>query len=216
MSDIFSLPVETRDPQKNKGTGTRVSRKLRAADRVPAIVYGHKQEPLPVSIHRDDVWRLIKQAARLAELKHGTNSEMVLVRDIQWDHLGKEVLHLDFARVSAGEEVRTEVKFEFHGTAPGIAAGGALEVLVHALPVLCRADAIPSSLRIEIGGVNLGDAIHVKDLVLPDGIKADVDPDLLILHVVTRGVAAEEPTEGEAGPSEPEVIGRKAEEKEED
>lgn len=217
MSDILSIAVEPRDPSKNKGTGTRVSRRLRAQSRVPAVVYGHKMAVLPVSLHNDDVWKLINKSARLAELKHGGGSEMVLVRDIQWDHLGKEVLHMDFARVSASEEVRTEVRIEMYGTAPGVAAGGALEFIVHSIPVLCRADAIPDVIRVDIDNVQINDAIHVKDLVLPEGVRPDTDPDQMILHVVVRGTSADEEAEvGEGGPSEPELIGRKAGEEDED
>lgn len=216
MSDVFSLPVEVRDPAKNKGTGSRVSRRLRAQGRVPAIVYGHKQVPQPISVHRDDVWRMIKKSAHLAEIKIGDATEMVLVRDIQWDHLGKDVVHLDFARVSAGEQVHTEVRLELHGTAPGTAEGGSLEFLIHSLPIACRADAIPDVVRIEIGGLGLNQGLHVRELKLPEGVVADADPDLLIVHVVTRSAAAETTEPSEGGPSEPEVIGRKAEEKEED
>src|SRR4051794_7821063 len=102
MADAITLQAEPRDPQKNKGTGTRVSRRLRAQGRVPAIIYGHKQTPVPVSLARDDVWDMIKRSTHLAQVKIGdAATEMVLVRDVQWDHLGKEIIHLDFARVSA-------------------------------------------------------------------------------------------------------------------
>jgi len=138
---------------------------------------------------------------------------MVLVRDVQWDHLGKEIIHLDFARVSADESIQTEVRLELHGTPPGIAEGGVLEHMIHSLRVTCRATAIPDTLRIELGDIHLNQGVHVRDLVLPEGVTVEADPDLLVLHVVTRA-AAPEPTPGEGGTAaEPEVIGRKAEDK---
>ena len=213
MADAVTIQVQARDPGKNKGTGTRVSRKLRAQGRIPAIIYGHKQAPAPISLARDDVWTMIKKATHLAQLQVGDATEMVLVRDVQWDHLGKEIIHLDFARVSADESIHTQVALEFHGTAPGIAEGGVLDILVHSVEVSCRATAIPDEIRVSVGDLHVNQGIHVRDLALPEGVKALADPELLLAHVVTRA-AAPEPTEGAVGGSvEPEVIGRKPEDK---
>jgi large subunit ribosomal protein L25 len=213
MAEAVTFAVEARDPQKNKGTGSRVSRRLRAQGRVPAIVYGHKQAPQPITISRDDVWKMVKKSVHLAELKLGDTTEMVLVRDVQWDHLGKEIIHLDFARVSADESIETEVRLDVHGTPAGIAEGGVLEVIIHSIEVTCRANAIPDSIRLEVGGLHLNQGLHVRELVLPEGVVANADPDLLLAHVVMRA-AAPEPVAAEGTPAEPEVIGRKAEEKE--
>src|SRR5215467_11996550 len=109
MAEVTKTRVEPRDSQKNKGTGTRVARRLRRKGMVPAVIYGHKQAVVPVSLAREDVLRMVKTPGHLAELDLGGTTETVLIRDIQWDHLGKEVLHLDFARVSAEEIVETEV-----------------------------------------------------------------------------------------------------------
>jgi len=198
MSEALKIQVEPRDPAKNKGTGSRVARRLRAQGRIPAIIYGHKQPPQPITVARSDVWLMIKRSAHLAQLAIGDATEMALVKDIQWDHLGKEIIHLDFARVDAQEQVHTEVRLETHGTAPGIGEGGTLEFLVHSLPVVCRAVAIPDSIRIELGDLHVGDGVHVRDLTLPDGVAADADPGLLLLHVVGRQVIeAATPEEGD-------------------
>ncbi len=213
MADAVTISVEARDPAKNKGTGSRVSRKLRAQGKIPAIVYGHKQANQPITISRDDVWQMIKRSSHLARLSINGVTEMVLVRDVQWDHLGKEIIHLDFARVSADETVTTEIKLELHGTAPGVSEGGVLDFLVHTLEVTCLATSIPDSLRVELSDLHLDKAIHVKDLVLPQGVTTAVDPELTIAHVTTPRTNVE-PTATEGG-TEPEVIGRKAEDKEE-
>ncbi len=213
MAETLTLAVEPRDPKKNQGTGSRVARRLRRNGRVPAIIYGHKETPVPVSLSRDDVLLMLKKSARVAQLSLDGKSQMVLVREVQWDHLGKDVLHLDFARVSADETVHTEVSLEIHGTPVGLSEGGQLEVLLHALEVTCPATSIPTSIRVEVGGLRVGDGLHVKDLVLPANVKANADAELLVAHVVLRA-AEPEPT-GEAGPGEPEVIGRKAEKEEE-
>src|SRR3954468_6331248 len=150
MADTVTIQAEARDPAKNKGTGTRVARRLRARGRVPAIIYGHKQTPTPISLARDDVWQMIKRSTHLAELKVGDATEMVLVRAVQWDHLGKEIIHLDFARVSAEESIQTEVRLEVRGTPSGLAEGGILEQPFHSVSVTCRANAIPDSIRIDV------------------------------------------------------------------
>ncbi|HWE39732.1 MAG TPA: 50S ribosomal protein L25 [Isosphaeraceae bacterium] len=213
MAEAVTIQVEARDPAKNKGTGSRASRRLRQKGRIPAIVYGHKQDPTPISLARDDVWQMIKHATHFASLKIGDATEMVLVRDVQWDHLGKEILHLDFARVSADETIETEVVLELHGTAPGTSEGGLLEHLVHTLKVSCRANAIPERIRLELGDLHVNQGLHVRDLKLPEGVQAAGDPDLLLVHVVSRAAEAEPTPAAEPGTAEPELIGRKAEDK---
>ncbi len=215
MADAVTIEVQPRDPQKNKGTGSRVARRLRAQGRIPAIVYGHKQAPLPISMTRDDVWRMVKAASHLAQLKIGDTTEMVLVRDVQWDYLGKEIIHLDFARVSADERVTTEVPLALHGTAPGLSEGGMIDQPVHGITIECLATSIPDAIRVEIGELHLNQAVHARDLVLPEGVRVVADPDLVLVHIVSKTAAAA-PEAAEGAPTEPEVIGRKPEQKEED
>jgi len=216
MAEAVKIQVEARDPAKNKGTGSRVARRLRAKGRIPAIIYGHKQAPVPVHLARESVWEMIKKSIHLAELQLDGATETVLVRDVQWDYLGKEIIHLDLARVSADESIETEVRLDVRGLAPGIAEGGALEVLVHGIRVTCRANAIPDSIRVDVNNLHLDEDIHVRDLVLPEGVTVDADPELLLVHVTSRA-AAPEPAPGaevEGGTTQPEVIKPERKEKE--
>jgi large subunit ribosomal protein L25 len=216
MADAVKIQVEARDPQKNKGTGTRVARRLRAQGRIPAIIYGHKQAPTPISLSRDSVWEMIKKSTHLAELSLDGATEIALVRDVQWDHLGKEIIHLDFTRVSADESIETEVRLEIRGVAPGTTEGGVLEQLVHTLTVTCRANAIPDSIRIDVSNLHLNEGLHVKDLAnLPEGVTLDAEPETLLVHVTSRAPAPE-PTPAEAeATTQPEVIKPERREKEE-
>jgi large subunit ribosomal protein L25 len=216
MAEAVKIAVEARDPQKNKGTGTRVARGLRARGRIPAIIYGHKKDPVPISLAREAVWEMIKKSTHLAEISLGGSTETVLVRDVQWDHLGKEIIHLDFARVSAEESIETEVRLDVRGLAAGVAEGGVLEQPVHTVSVTCRAGAIPDAIRIDVSGLQVGQAVHVRELSLPPGVTVNADPELLLVHVVSRA-ATVEPTpaaEGET-PTQPEVIKPERKEKEE-
>src|SRR5438874_1271606 len=173
MAEAVRIRVEPRDAQKNKGTGTRVARRLRKNGLIPAVIYGHKQAVVPVTLGRDDVLRMVKSPGHLAELDLGGTTETVLIRDVQWDHLGKEILHLDFTRVSAEEMIETEVPLELRGHAAGIAAGGIVEHLVHSLRVKCRAGAIPDSIKADISSLQVDQGLHVRDLDLPPDVTVD-------------------------------------------
>ncbi len=215
MADAVKIRVELRDPQKNKGTGTRVARRLRAHGRIPAIIYGHKQAPTTISLSRESVWEMIKKQTHLAELEmDGGAAETVLVREIQWDHLGKEIIHLDFARVSAGDSIESEVRIDLRGTAPGVAEGGVIEQLIHSILVTCRADAIPDNIKVDIGELHIGKGIHVKELKLPGGVTVAEDPESLVVHVTTKVIEAVPATEAPEG-ALPEVIKPERKEKEE-
>jgi large subunit ribosomal protein L25 len=215
MAEALKIKVEPRDPTKNKGTGTRIARRIRLAGRVPAVIYGHKQDVVPITLARDDVWHMVKAASHLAELDLGTKTETVLIRDVQWDNLGKDILHLDFARVSAEELIETEVNLELRGHAAGVAEGGILEQIVHSLRVKCPAGAIPDSLKADVSHLQVDQGLYVRDLSLPANLTVDADPDLLLLHVVVRGTQAEEPAAPAAeAAAQPEVIKPERKEKE--
>jgi large subunit ribosomal protein L25 len=218
MSEAVKTRVELRDAQKNKGTGTRVARRLRKRGRIPAVIYGHKQDVVPVTLARDDVLRLVKTPGHLAELDlGGATTETVLIREVQWDHLGKEILHLDFARVDVEEMIDTEVTVELRGHPAGIAEGGVLEHLVRSVRIRCRAGAIPDSIKVDVSHLQVDQGVHVRELTLPPDVSVDAEPDVLLAHVVTRA-APPEPVEAAAeAPTQPEVIKpeRKEKEKEE-
>ena len=204
MAAAVKIEVESRDPKKNKGTGSRVARRLRKNGKIPAIIYGHKQGSVPIAISREIVLEMIKKSTHLAELMMDGTTETVLIRDVQWDYLGKEILHLDFARVNVGESIDTEVKLDFRGTAAGVNEGGSLEILLHSLHVSCRADAIPDSLRVDVSELKIDQAIHIGDLKLPDGVTVIGDKETLVVHVTTK---TPEPEPGESAEAiQPEVI----------
>src|SRR5262249_18835617 len=134
------------------------------------------------------------------------------IREVQWDHLGKEILHIDFNRVAADERIHVSVPLEVRGTAPGVTEGGLLDQPIHVLRIECLAIAIPDSIRVNVGELQLDAAIHVRNLKVPEGVKVLEDPDAIVVHVKPPQVEAEAPVVAE-GQAEPEVIGRpKAEE----
>jgi large subunit ribosomal protein L25 len=214
MAEAVTIQVEPRDAAKNKGTGSRVARRLRARGMVPAIVYGHKLANQPIAVSRDQVWAMIKKGSHLAQLQIGdAATEMVLVRDVQWDHLGKEIIHLDFVRVSAHERVTTEVPIVLHGTPVGLSEGGSLEQPIHSIEISAEVTSIPDQIRVDVEHLRLNDVIHVRELKLPNGVTAVTDADQVVVQVTIKK-AAEPTAPAEAAANEPEVIGRR--EKKED
>jgi len=205
MAESVVLVAEARD-----GRGTRAARRLRKQGFVPAVIYGHKEETVSVALHTEDLEKAIRHGARVVDLQAGGKTEKALIRDLQWDHLGKELLHVDFTRVAADERVTLTVPLEIRGIAPGIAAGGVLDQPLHSLHVECLAVSIPDRIRVNVNELQLDAAIHVRDLVLPPGVKVMDDPDAIIVHVTAKQVEAEAaaPAAPAAEQAEPELIGR--------
>jgi large subunit ribosomal protein L25 len=121
-----------------------------------------------------------------------------------------ELLHVDFRRVAADERIHVTVPVELKGIAPGVTGGGILDQPIHTLSVECAADSVPESIRLNINELQLGAAIHVRELHLPPGVKALADPDAIVVHVTAPQIAPEAAAVPGAEQAEPEVIGRKA------
>jgi large subunit ribosomal protein L25 len=194
--------------------GSRANRKLRETGQVPGVVYGHKEAVVPVTLPRKELANHLHHGAHLFDLALDGKAEKVLVKEVQYDHLGIEIIHVDFARVSLDERVEVTVPIELKGE-PKEAEGGVVQQIINELEIECLVTDIPDAIRVSVVDMKLNDAIHVKDLPLPPGVTTKQDPDAIVVSV--KEVMEEEPVapaaEGEA--AEPEVIGRKAEEGEE-
>ncbi len=145
----------------------------------------------------------------------GAVNESAFIRDLQWDTYGTHVLHVDFTRVSVDELVKVHVAVEIRGTAPGVKDGGVVEQLVHDVQIECPAGAIPEKLLVSVNHLNLEDTITIAQLELPARSKVIGDPEAIVVQCVVP-VEKPELEEGEAAPGEPEVIGAKKEEGEEE
>jgi large subunit ribosomal protein L25 len=214
MAESVTLVAEKREPG-----GKSAAKKLRKQGLVPGVIYGHKEETLAITLPGVELSRAIRHNVHVLDVKTDSKVEKALIREVQWDHLGMNVLHVDFARVAADERITVTVPIEIRGTAPGIAAGGVLDQPMHTIAVECLAISIPDSIRVNVGELQLGSAIHVKELVLPEGVKAMADADGVVVHVTMKQLEPEAPAAAPvaaAEQAEPEVIGRpKVEEGEE-
>lgn len=200
MAQTAALKAEPRD-----GAGSRKADKLRKAGRIPAVIYGHKEATVSVSVAADELDRLIRvQHARVLELDVGGKKETVLIRDLQWDHLGRHMLHVDFARVSATDTVKVTVPVELRNS-PKATGGGVLDQPLHTLHIECSPTAIPDSIRIDITNLTLGAPIHVRELALPAGVKVLEAAEAVVVQLKLPGVEAVAATPAEPGAG-PEVI----------
>jgi large subunit ribosomal protein L25 len=211
MAEIAKLQV-----QKRGGVGTAAARKLRREGIVPANIFGHKQEPVPIQMPADPVRAILSKGARLVDLQIDGGSEKALVSEVQWDTFGRHVLHVDFMRVDPNERVKVRVPVHLRGTAPGVLAGGVLEQPHHEVTVECLAIEVPNEILVKVGSLQIGDFIHVSELTdLPLGVHIVDAPDTVLVHIVQKREMVEVAPAVEGGPAEPELIGRKPKDGEE-
>jgi large subunit ribosomal protein L25 len=194
--------------------GSRANKRLRDTGKVPGVVYGHKEAVVPVTLPKKELVNHLNKGAHVFDLSLDGKAEKVLVKEVQYDHLGIEVIHIDFARVSADERVEVTVPLELKGTPAGEADGGVLQQIMAELEIECLVTDIPSIIVHNVSEMKLDDVLHIKELKLPAGVKALADEDQVVAQVKTIEEEAATPT-GEEGGAEPEVIGRKPEEGEE-
>jgi large subunit ribosomal protein L25 len=189
-------------------TGSKTAVRLREKGRIPAIIYGHKKQPLAISLDAHDFTEGLHHGHRLMDIKVGKSTEKMIVKDIQYDHLGRNLIHVDLMRVNIAEKVKVTVPIELKGTATakGTHEGGIIEEHVDHLEVECRATDIPEVIVVSVKDVGVGDALHAKDIELPDSVKLVSSPDTLL--VTCHLVAAAKTTEQleEEAPLAPEVI----------
>jgi large subunit ribosomal protein L25 len=213
MADSVTLATQKRQPD-----GSAEARRLRRRGLIPAVLYGHKEETVALAISQEEFDTILRRHTRVVDLEHEGKKQKALIREVQWDHLGQDVLHVDFARVAADERIKIDVRIELRGTAPGTTGGGVLDQPLHTLHIECLAISVPESIRVNIGELQIDQAIYVRDLKLPEGVAVLNDPDAIVVHV-TAPVAEPEVAAAAAAPAaetaEPEVIGRAKAEAEE-
>lgn len=209
MSAAVTLATEPRELG-----GSRAAKKLRKLGKIPAVIYGHKQDPVHISVNSDALNRAIRvDHARVLDLTIGGKPEKVLIRELQWDHLGSFMIHADFERVDANERVKVTIPVKLKNS-PKATGGAVLDQPLHTVHVECSVIAIPDDITIDITGLTLGSPIHVSDLTLPEGVKVLEAKEMVVVQLKLPG--AEPAVAGgpvEAG-SEPEII--KKEKKAED
>jgi len=199
-------------------TGRSAARKLKASGIIPAVIYGAKDKPQPLQLAARDINAMLSHASGeniLVELEIAgeKGNRTALVQEIQHSPVGGAVLHVDFHAVSMDETIHAEVPLEASGIANGVKNfGGLLEQSLRTLAVECLPRDLPDRVTVDVSNLNIGDSIHVRDIALPNGVTAKVQPELTAFSVVAPAVE-EEPAvaaaEAEAAAAGPEVIKEK-------
>jgi large subunit ribosomal protein L25 len=202
--------------EQRKAFGKRNNVRLRRKGRLPAILYGHGEEAVSLTLAADEFEASLRHGAKVVDLD-GAASGKALLQDVQWDTFFHQVLHVDLLRVRAGERVTIDVPVELRGEAPGVRDGGVIEQMIHSVEIEVALDLIPDKLHLNINQLQIDGQLTAKDIVdLPQGAKILSDEDAMIVHCIKREEVEEEAPPEEAVAGEPEVIGKGKEEEEEE
>ena len=197
-------------------SGTRKARVLREQGLLPGVLYGHGQDTVSLTLNSHDMDLAIRHGEKLLDVELDGTHINVLIKAIQYDTWGKQILHVDLTRVDLDEVVTVTVKITLLGTPIGVEEGGSLQQALASTDINCRVDQIPEEIRVQVNELKLNDAVHLSDLELPEGASLLGDPEAVVCNVVTIAEEAEvEETEEGDGSAEPEVIGAKPDEEDE-
>jgi large subunit ribosomal protein L25 len=205
------MEIPTVKAESREVAGSRAAARLRRKGKLPAIVYGHKQDPFAVTLEMHDVEQHLSHGAHLVNLDVKGKVQPCLIKDAQYDHLGAELVHLDLARVDLNEKVKVHVKLDYRGTPKGAAEGGQLRQEMMELEVECLVTNIPEHIRVNVADLALNQVLYVKDLTLDAGLQAVTDAETVVATCRLPQAQVEVPTEGAVpveGAAEPEVIAK--------
>ena len=185
MSDALTLPAEARER-----AGKGASRALRRQGRVPAVIYGGKEEPQAIHVEERELVRQLNTghfSNSLVMIEIGGKTVRTLPKDVAFHPVNDRPVHVDFLRLSkdAKVDVQVPVVFTNEEASPGLKRGGVLNIVRHELDLICDADRIPSEIEIDVTGKEVGDSIHISHVTLPAGAESAItDRDFTIATIV--------------------------------
>jgi len=198
MADDIILTAET-----GRTTGSSASRRLRATGKVPAVLYGRGAEPQAITVD----WRDLRTALTtdkglnaLLTLKVGSKKTTAIVKEMQRHPVRRDVLHIDFLSVDVDVVLTTDVPIVLEGEALKVTREqGVVDHVLNALVIQAKPDAIPGHISVDITDLEIGHTITVADIVLPDGVETEVDPEETVVTAKLTSLALAEEGEGEEG-----------------
>ncbi len=199
------MSSETLEVKNRNELGTLASNRLRQTGYIPANLYGHGEPNVNLAVRADAINTIIQQGSKLLSLT-GDITDTALLREVQWDAFGIEVMHVDLTRVTRSELVEVSLPIELHGQAPGLSQGGQMSVEHHELTIRCPASSIPEHLLISVSALQLGQAIHANEVKLPDGATMVTPETEVVVQIVKPAGMQEDDTDGQV--AEPELIGK--------
>jgi large subunit ribosomal protein L25 len=203
MAETVSLKAESR-----ADLGTRVARRLRSKGMVPVVMLRKKESPLNLLVPTRELELALKKGARIVDLSHPSGQDRVFIKEVQYDHLGEKIYHVDFTKVAMDELLTLEVALILKGKPVGVAEEGAvLDQYVKVLKISCLPTAIPETIEADVTHLKKDDHMSVKDLKAPAGVKILNDPDVVVAAVTEHKIEEIAPAAAATpGPTEPEVI----------
>lgn len=195
------LKVELREE-----TGRRKIKRLRAAGKIPAVIYGKGEDTVSLSLPSDEFTRIINQGDRVLTLVGGISSD-AFVKEVQWDVFGNNVLHADLTRIAAGELVESTLKVELKGISPGSKEGGKVETAQHTIDIKCPPASLTPKVEVSIGELGLDETITLSQLTLPKGAVTELPGDTVIVRCVSKAAPAADAGDSEGEASEADADG---------
>jgi large subunit ribosomal protein L25 len=204
MAKTLSLEAQIREHIGSKATAA-----VRRQGRMPAVVYGHQQQPVAISLDAHDFAEGLHHGLRLMDLRIEGKTETAIIKELQYDHLGREVIHADLMRVDVTEIIIVTVPLELKGTPKGAQEGGVLTAHTNRLEVQCLAINIPERIVVSVKEMDVGQAIHAREIQLPEGVTLVTPAEVLVVSCnVLQEIKTTEEVEAET-PVAPEVISEK-------
>jgi large subunit ribosomal protein L25 len=213
----------TLEVQPREETGKGAARRARRSGEVPAIVYGGGRDPVSISVNRRKISDLVNKSEHgirsvfLLELAGADKKRHAMIRDVQIHPVSRELIHVDFIRVDMQKKIHVSIPIHLEGTARGQKTGGLVDFVLREIEVECLPTAIPDEIVIDVTNLDIGDSLRLEDLELPEGAEPVGETSRVVVTVsAPKAVAAEDEEVEETEEAEPEVIGRKKDEEEED
>jgi large subunit ribosomal protein L25 len=216
--DQIAMATVSFNATARDAVGKGAARTLRSKGEIPAVIYGHGREPQPLSLNARDLDKMlghIQAESTVIEVTVGGTTSKTLIREIQRHPIRRQILHVDFQALVAGEKVTVNIPIVLHGIPEGVRlGGGVLDQTLREVEIEVDPSSIPDHIEYDVTNMVIGDSVHVSDLRVPEGVKVLDDPETSVAVVaapraVIEETAAVEPVEGAAGVApEPEVIGK--------
>ena len=202
MAKELLLKAEIREK-----TGSKAVKQVLKQGRIPAVIYGHKEDPIAVSLDAHNFSEGLHHGHRLMDIQIGKKKQKTIVKDLQYDCLGKNVIHADLMRVDVTEMIKVTIPIELKGVAAGTHESGIIEQHTDHIEIECKATDIPENIIVSIKNLKVDESLHAGDIQLPEGMKLVTSPEILMVscHVLAAAKTTEE-MEMEM-PSAPEIIG---------
>ena len=193
MGKVFNISASDRGQ-----VGSANSRRLRRAGQIPVVVYGHGKAAYPLSID-SALWGQLLNHPGLVEMTCDDGSKrLTILKAAQRHPISNDILHLDFQEVKMDELITSDVRLVAEGEAAGLRQGGQLEQVMFELQIECLPMDTPDMIRVDVSALELDEALHVRDLVMPEGVTAVTDGDLMVFQVRTPRAELPEDEEAEA------------------